>query len=184
MGMPASRTTPSRRSLLALEGVRAVGEQGLLAAAAPLLAASRRGDGHTVLVLPGLGGDDGTTSTLRRFLSGLGYDARGWGLGRNVPSAELARDLRRVLADAYDRRRAPVSLIGWSLGGIYAREAARRVPEGVRAVITLGSPFRDLTARRFAEQGRALPVPSTAVYSRTDGVVAWEACLDVEGPRS
>jgi pimeloyl-ACP methyl ester carboxylesterase len=189
--------------LLASEGPRAVAELGLYQAFRPWLARAPRGDGHRVLVLPGMGADDRSTRPLRRFLAELGYDVHGWGLGTNLPSPALIDRLRdrarAVVAGAGPG--ATISLVGWSLGGIYAREIAKATPERVRQVVTLGSPFRatpdeesnvDVLLRRFAP-GREgdrearrrlgdevpLPVPSTSVFTRFDGIVPWRACVDV-----
>jgi pimeloyl-ACP methyl ester carboxylesterase len=137
--------------------------------AAPLLAMSRRGDGHAVLVLPGLGGSDASTAPLRWFLDRLGYRSYGWGLGSN-------RGFGRHVIDGLDERltalrgTGPVTLIGWSLGGVHAIELARRRPSEVRSIITLGSP---LVGRK---QPPAL-IPTTSVYSRTDAIVSWRASL-------
>jgi pimeloyl-ACP methyl ester carboxylesterase len=156
-----------------------------------------------VLIFPGLLAGDSSTVPLRAFLRWLGYAARGWDLGRNHgPSEAVLAGLPRALLDHAERTGRPVSLVGWSLGGIYAREMARRHPRQVCQVITLGSPFamidpRQSHAHRLYRRlsflhapGRKLPsreqrtrpinVPSTSVYSRLDGIVAWQACLDPE----
>ena len=188
------------RSLLLLEG-RAFLEFAALLPALPVLRRAPRGDGQPVLVLPGLMASDLSTRALRGFLQRLGYPAYGWGLGRNHgPSSEMARNLAQRLDELRRRHVRPVSLIGWSLGGIYARELARKFPDDVRQVITLASPFRDpeatnvpaaLLARRelhpdelrFREGlDTPLPVPSTAIYSRSDGIVAWRSCCEEPGP--
>ena len=136
-------------------------------AAAPLLALSPRGDGHVVLVIPGLGGNDASTAPLRWFLNSLGYRSHGWGLGRNGGFGRHVVDgLDQLLAAKRESRR--VSLVGWSLGGVHALELARRQPHAVHAIITLGSPLI----------GRAHPpahIPTTSIYSRTDSIVAWPA---------
>jgi pimeloyl-ACP methyl ester carboxylesterase len=173
-----------------------------LQAARPLLAAAPRGDGHPVLVLPGLTADDRSTVPLRRFLRRLGYRVHGWRLGSNVPSRDTIGRLRERLAHLRAQDSRPMTVVGWSLGGIYAREIARSSPEAVRAVVTLGSPFRAVPGyeSRGAPQARAtpgrsgagtgagpgwspraerpLPVPSTSVFSRSDGIVPWRACVD------
>jgi pimeloyl-ACP methyl ester carboxylesterase len=170
--------------------------------AAAWLSSAPRGDGHGVLVVPGLLASDMSTSVLRRFVSRLGYHAVGWNLGRNRgPTEQVIEELPRGLAALAERTGGPVSVIGWSLGGIYARELARQNPEQVRQVITLGSPFALTDARQsradrayrrrahlHARQGVPTPdqvaqpigVPSTAVYSRYDGIVAWQACTGLE----
>jgi alpha-beta hydrolase superfamily lysophospholipase len=156
-----------------------------------------------VLVLPGFMASDFSTRTLRRFLAERGYAAHGWKLGRNTgPSERVVSGLAERLAELrrrYDRR---VSLIGWSLGGIYARELARHFPAEVRQVITLASPFRApeasnvprfLVGRRGAHPSEAalrerlsapLAVPTTSIYSRSDGIAAWRSCLVEAGPLS
>jgi pimeloyl-ACP methyl ester carboxylesterase len=159
------------------------------------------GDGHAVLVLPGLLADDLSTGTLRAFLARLGYDVRGWGLGRNIgPTDAVLTGMPRLLRTLVDTTNGPVSIIGWSLGGVYARELARDHAGLVRQVITLGSPFGLIDdrqsradgafrrrARRHVDPARLpsrerlrqpVPVPSTAIYSRSDGIVDWHACVD------
>jgi len=189
---------PPSRALLALEG-RAWLEFAALFPALPVLARAPRGDGHPVLVLPGWLASDRSTWALRRFLRDRGYWVHGWRLGRNLgPSADTVAGLGRRFAALRARHGRKVSLIGWSLGGIYARELGRRFPGAVRQVITLASPFRDPRAANLGrvshpphlgdrdglyERLRApLPVPSTSVYSRSDGIVAWRSCLDDQGP--
>jgi pimeloyl-ACP methyl ester carboxylesterase len=188
--------------LLLLEGRLPLELAGLVAAY-PLLRQAPRGDGHPVLVLPAFMASDLSTRVLRRFLRERGYAVHGWKLGRNTgPTPQTVMGLGRRLDELrqrYDRR---VSLIGWSLGGVYARELARRFPSDVRQVITLASPFRDLEAHNvpafllarrrphpdesaFREQLRApLPVPTTAIVSRTDGITPWQSCVAEPGPGS
>ncbi|MGY1603534.1 esterase/lipase family protein [Geodermatophilus sp. SYSU D00815] len=198
-----------RRVLAASEPARAAVSAGALAATLPLLALAPRGDGHPVLVLPGLGASDRSTATLRRWLRTLGHPVVGWALGRNRgPTQEVVDELPRLLARLHARHGSPVSIVGQSLGGIFARRLALRAPEQVRQVTTLGSPFalvgpggdgsagarayerfRHLHATERLSSSRAglrrpLPVPSTSVYSRWDGVVDWRACLQDEGPTS
>ena len=200
---PDGDISPPSALLFAMEGRGLFGIARLFAAA-PFLAAAPRGAPHPVIVLPGLGASDRSTLAIRRYLSFLGYQAHGWNRGRNIRPAgadlpAIAAQIRslHMLADT------PVSLVGWSRGGIMAREAARLAPEAVRMVITLGSPFAAPAATNVLKQWRLitgesvlapsaeplrrlalpLPVPSTSIYSRTDGVVAWRGCLEVEGPR-
>jgi pimeloyl-ACP methyl ester carboxylesterase len=198
-GEPRNITRPSR-ALLFLEG-RVVLEWAAVLPALPILNRAPRGDGQPVLVLPGFLANDASTRVLRRFLARLGYRAHGWGLGRNVgPSSEMSQGLAQRLQELRRRYGRRVSLVGWSLGGIYARELARRFADDVRQVITLASPFRDPEAtnvpaallvrrrqhpdeRAFRERlGVPLPVPSTAICSRTDGLVAWRSCCEDPGP--
>ncbi|MFZ5546954.1 MAG: esterase/lipase family protein [Pseudomonadota bacterium] len=160
------------------------------------------GDGHPVVLFPGLAADKTCLSPLRELCEELGYAASDWGRGFNTgPAGDVDRWIEKLadeVAEAADHAQRAVSLIGWSLGGIYAREIARVRPETVRQVITLGSPFAgdgDATnvgwlyrmlsgqrARIDAALARRLPrtppVPTTSVYSRSDGVVAWQACQD------
>ena len=160
-----------------------------------------QGDGHPVIVLPGFLGGPESTVFLRGHLRRLGYRAHDWRQGRNLgASPELAQRLEDLLLEIHDRYGRRVSLVGWSAGGIYAREMARALPDYTRTVITLGSPFRGHPAatrawtmyrfmnrrhlaRMFTDEAlalRAAPlrVPTTCVYSRQDGIVAWEACID------
>ena len=122
---------------------RAALDFGLLTTSAPLFAALPRGDGHPVLVLPRLGATDSSTITLRAVLRRLGYRTYRWRLGRNIGPTQRAVHGRRARLDQLTTRFGqPVSLIGWSLGGNYARQLARRTVHAVRQVITLGSPIR------------------------------------------
>jgi hypothetical protein len=182
-----------------LEG-RALTELGTFLAALPLLNWAPKGDGHPVLVLPGLMAGDDSTIPLRKFLESRGYAVRGWGLGLNRGLRNGVQDgmleLVRTFSDAHGRK---ISIVGWSLGGIYARELAKMLPDRVRSVITLGSPFAgspqstnawrvyELASGQSAEAanegfgGRveeAPPVPTTAIYSRTDGICAWQGCVE------
>ena len=141
---------PPSPALLALEG-RAWLEFAALLPALPLLGRAPAGDGHPVLVLPGWLANDRSTQALRWFLRDRGYHAHGWKLGRNLgPSSALAPALRQRFTALRARHGRKVSLIGWSLGGIYARELARRFPDDVRQVITLASPFRNPSATSVA----------------------------------
>jgi pimeloyl-ACP methyl ester carboxylesterase len=188
--------------LLLLEG-RAVLELAALLVAYPLLRRAPRGDGHPVLVLPGFMASDFSTRLLRSFLRDRGYAAHGWKLGRNTgPTPETVAGLVQRLHELRRRHDRRVSLIGWSLGGVYARELARAFPSDVRQVITLATPFQDLEAtnvprfllaRRRPHPDEAafrkrlrlpLQVPMTAIYSRTDGVAAWRSCVAEPGPQS
>src|SRR5580765_5312938 len=138
--MPASVNPGIRR--LALEQ-RIVYELGAFAAASPLLRAVGRGDRHPVLVLPGFSASDQSTAPLRSIIRSQGYWVHGWRLGRNIgPTPEIVTGMIERLQMLNDRHQAKVSVIGWSLGGIYARMMARLYPEAVRQVITLGSPYR------------------------------------------
>lgn len=202
MNATAAATPPSL-PLLLLEG-RAFAEYGALLLSWPSLRRLPRGDGHSVLVLPGFGGSDFGTRPLRRALAELGYDAHGWGLGRNLGMrGSLRRALEQRFAGLY-KERGKLTLIGWSLGGIYARELARGAPERVRRVITLGSPFnhhpRANNADRlyrwvnggddridwdgFARRRVPPPVPCTAVYTKSDGIVHWRCAMEDPAPNT
>ena len=192
--------------LLLLSEGRALHEFAASIALGPLLRLAPRGDGHAVLALPGFLAGDGSTWLMRRYLRALGYRAEGWDLGRNIGGFYRMRSvLRARLARLRNETGAKVSLVGWSLGGIFARDLALNMPDAVRCVITLGSPFaRELQATnagKLYEQvtgektsdARAedlvalagdLPVPATSIYSRTDGVVNWRCSLAREGPRA
>jgi pimeloyl-ACP methyl ester carboxylesterase len=202
---PSAEGRPARppAGLFLIEPARGLGGLAVLPLAAPWLAVAPRGDGHGVLVLPGLLASDRSTALLRRFLRSLGYVVRGWDLGRNVGPTEAVLDgLPRALAALAERTGGPVSVVGWSLGGIYARELARERPAQVRQVITLASPFALTDPRQSRADGayrrrsrlhashgrlptreqvaRPISVPSTAVYSRRDGIVSWQACIEPE----
>jgi len=173
------------------------------AAWAPILATAPRGDRHPVLVLPGFMTNDRWTTGLRASVRSLGYHAHGWRLGRNIgPTDHILNGLTTRLDHLADRYGEPVSLLGWSLGGIYARRLARQSPDKVRQVITLGSPirlqrhdqswasplFNRYAAQHAEELGlplerdtAPLTVPATSIYSRLDGIVAWQTCLDLPG---
>jgi pimeloyl-ACP methyl ester carboxylesterase len=183
--------------LLALEG-RAPWEFAASLVATPWLRKLPRGDGHRVLVFPGLAANDLTTLPMRTFLRDRGYAAEPWNQGLNLgprPGVlEAARERVRAL-HAIDGR--PVSLLGWSLGGVYARELAKEMPELVRCVVTLGAPFSgppratnawwlfervsghpEPDAAMQAALREPPPVPTTSIYSRTDGIVAWQCSLN------
>ncbi len=199
---PLRQHRPPGPLLMMLEA-RAPWEWASMLAAMPWLARLPVGDGHPVLVFPGLGANDLSTVPLRGFLAGRGYTAYGWEQGFNFGPGNrhaLAHSLHRA-GEIARRHGERVSLIGWSLGGIYAREIAKEIPERVRCVITLGTPFaghpRATNAWRFFELvsgqsahdeemleqiRRPPPVPTTSLYSRTDGVVAWHCSLNEASP--
>jgi pimeloyl-ACP methyl ester carboxylesterase len=184
----------------------AVMEYGTLFPSSPLMALMPPGNGHPVLVLPGFGASDRSTGPLRTVLSAYGHSAHGWRLGSNIgPHPRILTGIRRRLFELHARYDQKVSLVGWSLGGIYARELAREHAGVVQQVITLASPFRLRPGDRshasplydllgpvrspfpghlVEEHERpALPVPSTSIYTRTDGIVRWHLCADSAGPR-
>lgn len=204
-GMPSQQAlhptySPPPLTLLATEPLRALFDfcsAKLAARAAPV------GDGHPVIVFPGLGGAPFTTSHLRRFLKESGFSAHCWGRGVNTGPDGLFDDwLMSLVEDVHARSRehgGKVSLVGWSLGGVYAREIAKLVPSAVRQVITLGTPFASmgggathaetvykmlggdtsqLTPQMQARLRETPPVPTTAIYSKADGVVSWRGCIE------
>lgn len=186
--------------LMLLEG-RAPWEALGLLAVSPWLSRMPSGDGHPVIVFPGLGAADGSTLALRRFLRNQGYTAYPWEQGFNLgPREGVLEACRERIRSIQERHGEAVSLVGWSLGGIYAREMAKEMPERVRCVITLGTPFtghpRATNAWRFYEMvsgqhthdaallrevRKPPPVPTTSIYSKTDGVVAWECSINPPG---
>lgn len=200
------------RLLLAAEAPRVVASIDAMLMASPLLRCAPKGDGHPVLVLPGLMAGDLSTLVLRRFLRKQGFHPYKWHLGRNVgPTVAVRAALPAAIERIARRNRSTVSVVGWSLGGIFARDLAHRHPEHVRRVVTLASPYR----MRRPGQSRAnnvfyryshlhvveeeaelraaqvtgysaypLPVPSTSIYSRMDGIVAWQHCIEPETEQS
>ena len=141
MSATAQTLRPPSRTLMFLEG-RAFHELGAFLGALPLLSLAPKGDGHPVLVLPGLVASDTSTRPLRSFLKNRGYAVTGWGQGRNFGLRHGVRDaMIDLVKEANDQHGRKVSLVGWSLGGLYARQLAKMMPERVRSVITLGSPF-------------------------------------------
>ena len=164
------------------------------------------GDGHAVVLFPGLGTDDSYMYPLARLCERLGYAWRYWGRGRNTgPTGAVRGWLRKLAIDVDEMVRShpqKITLVGWSLGGLYAREVAKALPGRVRQVITLGTPSAHVSDstnvgwlyERLSGGSQAVspalgntlktlpPVPTTSIYSRSDGVVAWEACRVTPGP--
>ncbi len=169
-----------------------------------ILPAAAEGDGRPVLVLPGFYSPDGATRRCRSHLRRLGYRPYGWGLGRNYGLTDEIIDGVLARFDEVEAGHAePVSVVGWSFGGLLARWVAHQRPDRVRQVVCLGSPYRpegehtrttplfERTARTHGLSTRALdvvetlrrplPVPVTAIYSRTDGIVNWRGCALDDG---
>jgi len=168
-----------------------------------------RGDGHPVLVLPGFLAGPGSTQLLRNVLRRLDYRVYDWGLGYNMGyrasmTETLPARLHHIRERADGRR---VSIIGWSACGIYARELARAFPDDARSVITLGSPFRGnhrastawkvwqlvnrgadateaVSEQALLRRSQPLSVPTTCIYSKTDGIVAWQCCTSLPAPET
>lgn len=185
---------------------RALLELGSLPWASGWLASAPRGDGHPVMVLPGFMTTDTSTGLLRRYLKRQGYDVHAWELGRNLGPRAIGLEGEKLVArlkHIHAATNQPVSLVGWSLGGVLARLVAGRHPDLVRQVISLGSPFagdprasnvwrtyqfvtgqkinQNHTRGQLREVARTPPVPTTAIYSKGDGVVAWQNCRDEHG---
>ena len=198
--MTATSTRPPNRLLLLMEG-RAIPELFGFAAALPTLTAlAPRGEGQPVLVLPGLTTSDRSTVALRRFLRSKGFSSYGWDLGRNFgPLPGIEEGLIARVEELHEKYGRTVSLVGWSLGGIYARQLAKMMPEKVRQVVTLGSPFRgdpratnawrvyQMASGQSVDESdrhmggaihKAPKVPTTAIYSKTDGICAWQNCIE------
>ena len=221
LNAPYPEAPPSRLALL--RELRCAIEMPRMLAA---LAATRRDTsrGHRVVVVPGFGGSDRITAPLRRFLCARGYDAIGWGMGTNKAGLDLPHAIDKLspgwpvepleeyrgegsvpyLCDRFGEQveclaaDAPVTLVGWSLGGYLCREVARDRPERVRHVITLGSPITGgpkytAVADTFRKRGadldyieniinrretQGIGVPITSIFSRSDGIVDWRATID------
>ncbi len=158
-----------------------------------------RGNGQPVMVVPGYMASDTTTRLLRAGLSRLGYRVRGWGLGRNRGNiSKLVPDVVDAVWRFAGETGQPVRLVGWSLGGVIARVVAQEAPEAVHSVLTMGTPAvggpkYTIAAKTYKKRGldldameatvaarNATPieVPITILYSKNDGVVAWQACLE------
>lgn len=189
--------------LFATEIGRAMMEYGAFKASTPILNQLKKGDGHPVLVIPGFMSSDLATSPLRNFLNKIGYQSYGWELGRNYGAIKYVRQLLDRVEDIKEQHEGEaVSIIGWSLGGVYAREIAKERPDLVRQVITLGSPFTGLKKSnnvswlyRIINRGRSVkeiqgnmmdkmsvtpPVPTTAIFSKGDGMVSWQYCMELK----
>jgi hypothetical protein len=154
------------------------------------------GDGHPVVIFPGLASDQNSIGPLKDFCRHIGYTAYDWGRGCNVgPKGnqdEWIEGLAQTVSGIYESHSQEVSLVGWSLGGIYAREVAKKIRSRVRQVITIGTPFAGTAAqsnlewvyRKGSDHGKdsmglcsAPDVPTSSIFSRSDGVVAWQACI-------
>ncbi len=193
---------------------RALGEMALLPSSLPLLAQAPHGDGHPVLLLPGFMGDESSLVALKTFLKNRGYDVQTWGFGRNVGfQSKHAQAVEQKIRHLHHTSGRTVSLVGWSLGGVFALYGAHQAPECVRGVITLGSPVNvdpegsrspalvkamyRIVAHRMGPDAHALqprakklrerqplPLPMSCLYSLTDGVVPpQEATIDGDPAR-
>ena len=195
---PTNLATPPNRLWTFSEG-RAAFELGAFYAMRPFLSSLPKGDGHAVMTLPGFLATNSSTIPMRSLLRSLGYDAHGWDSGRNLRvNEELIDKLEAQIDRLYTESGGKVSLIGWSLGGVLARELAKLQPDKIRLVMSLGSPITDdrahTNAARLFEffngdeperlrdgQFRGLdiapPVPSTSVLTKTDGIVHWRGSV-------
>ncbi len=165
----------------------------------PDLLTRPRGNGGRVLVFPGFGAGDYSTAVIRQYLNYLGHSTTGWQRGvNNGDVMNLLAELTYRVRTESEHLGEKVALVGWSLGGYLAREVARELPNRVSQVVTMGSPVvggpkYTMVARAFQGRGEDLDlieqavawrervplrVPVTAIYSKQDGVVAWEACID------
>ena len=196
--MPTRLPKPPHRFWTFSEG-RALFELGAFYASRPFMSALPHGDGHAVMTLPGFLATNSSTIPMRGLLRSLGYDAHGWDSGRNLRvNEELIDKLEAQLDRLYDESGGKVSLIGWSLGGVLARELAKLQPDKVRLVMSLGSPITDdrnhtNAARLFKffngdepdrvrdGQFRGLdiapPVPTSSVLTKSDGIVHWRGSV-------
>lgn len=193
--LPEVLCAPSRWLLLSEARVGLDLARGLISSTRKL----PKGHGP-VLVIPGFQASDFETLLLRRKLGALGYSVYGWGLGRNHgKTGKLLPKLVEQVRALHARHALKVKIVGWSLGGVLARDVAREAPEAVEQIITLGSPiaggpkytvFADLYRKQGLdidqlalsadrrEAKRSLPCPVTAIYAKRDGIVAWHSCIE------
>ncbi|MEM1324581.1 MAG: alpha/beta fold hydrolase [Bacteroidota bacterium] len=190
---------------LLTEAGRATAEIGISYPYRYLFAEKNSGDGHPVIVLPGFMATDASTIQLRDYINKLGYTALPWKMGRNYGHTHYIEQLGEYVDQLYQLHGCKVSIIGWSLGGIFARQLAKAHPDKVRQVITLGAPFRGVGkannvawlynflkgTRRVAPASQELlddlpkpaPVPTTAIYTKQDGIVPWQLCMEEKETR-
>lgn len=185
---------------LATETARAALELGTFFPYKLLSTTNMESDEHPVLAIPGFMTSDLSTKPMRKYLDELGYFSYGWGLGRNYgDEADLDR-LLDLTDQIYQEHRMKISIIGWSLGGIFARQIAKARPHLVRQVITLSSPFQGVAEKTnaawihklitnsraedtvdptfYKDIPKAAPVPTTAIFTKQDGIVPWANCLE------
>lgn len=198
-------TSPPPLLFLLSEG-RAVVEYASSFVSMPWLLDGPEGDGHPVVVLPGFIASGYSTRPLRTFLHRKGYNSHCWKQGRNLGlSSVLEEQMIHRVRSIHKRYGRKVSLVGWSLGGIYSRWIANHEPDLIRGIITLGSPFtgnpranhswelfekvsgqtmEEIDVHTFEMVRRTPPVPTTSIYSRTDGITAWQCCVTEESDLS
>lgn len=204
MSSKASKTKRPSLFWLATEIGRAVTEAGISVPFRALYQTKNQGDGHPVLVLPGFMASDMSTAPLRKFVNKIGYQSIPWNLGRNYARMEHLGMLIEKIDTEFEKYGQEISLIGWSLGGVYARQIAKERPDKIRQIITLGSPFkgieepnnaawmynqlvkrkkiREAAPELIEEFPKPAPVPTTAIFTKEDGVVPWQMCLEEESP--
>lgn len=195
-------TSPSLLQFLT-EVPRSITEYAAYLGSKSMAKDQKSGDGHPVLVIPGFMASDVSTSALRKFLKSAGYIPYAWGLGRNYAKMSYKEELIRKIDIIYQKHGVPISIIGWSLGGVFARELAKERKSIVRMVITLGSPMsgigkpnnanwvykiisggkdtKDLGEDVLNEFLKSPEVPVTAIYSKDDGIVPWQYCQETGG---
>ena len=204
-GVRQPNPTPSAW-LMAAEFPRWASEVGLHYAASSLLPKRNLGQGRPVLVVPGIGANDGMTMRLRNYLRAHGFHVHGWGLGRNKGlTDEILNGLSDRLVHLHERHDQPVILIGWSFGGLLCRWLAHEHTDKVRHVVCLGAPWRpegertrvtglfksfvkvfgvtDQAEDALETLRKPLPVPATAIFSRSDGLLHWRSCT-LDGPNT
>lgn len=180
------------------EGARASAEMTSFVLLRRLMKRLPKGDGHPVIFFPGFVASDRSTKPMRKLLKDLGYKTYGWGLGRNLRFNDTREaKMNALLKRVHKEHGEKVSIVGWSLGGVFAREVAKSNPEMVRSVISLGSPISgdmehsnagrlyelfngkpsEELGERLASISIAPPVPTTSIYTKTDGVVAWKGSI-------
>lgn len=156
------------------------------------------GNGIPVMVVPGLLSTDWATTLLRKYLGKLGFNVSGWEMGMNLGRMESLEALKEKVRLLHKSSGQKIILIGWSMGGIFSREVAKQMPECVRQLITIGSPFANVNAPNHAkwifdllnnrnkideEFTRQLPQPASVktlcLYSKRDGIVPWQACMEL-----
>ena len=196
---PSSHYEPPSALLSALE-FRALPELLCVIPMLPHLMSLPKSDGNPVLVFPGFLANDYSTAPLRKFLTHLQYDVYGWQQGINLgPKPGAIESSQQLVLDIFKKTGKPVSLIGWSLGGIFARETAKLLPDITNCVITLGTPFAEqtkstklstiyktmtrrdpITDAKMFQLPEAPPVPTTSIFSKSDGVVGWQSSIQKE----
>jgi alpha/beta superfamily hydrolase len=184
------------------EPTRAFLEMGLSYPLNSFKKVEKTGDGHPVFVLPGYMGSEKSTTFLRNYIASLGYEVYDWGLGRNVGKIEYLALLTERVDEIFKKTGKKISIIGWSLGGVFGRQIAKERPDIIRQIITLGSPFAGLAepnnvewiymalngGKRVRNVNKSFlddlpnpaPVPTTAIYSKEDGIVSWQMCMEKE----